>query len=684
MAAATEDPAEDVEMTEPPMTGELAALMAIDPPQTPAPAPSASHSSTQTPRPVEGQEQQRQEQEQPAPAPPQAELPAPVGILPLLRAGEGSAREDPAVVKSLGRLLSSGECIRADITTLAEAEELWGLVDARGVHDVAVTVLANTLLQMEASRNADPFALAVVLLDPALQDPDTHDAVVGRALAAVARLPAPAKEAFVSLAAGLSAEQLSAMVGLVQMYITCRLIGTMRVDQWVCWATQALGVLYAANLRSERVSYTLFQNDAVNSFVNFEEDYQLWQSGTAQASTAFCNHPFILNPAAKSEVLLADARAQMNTQARTAIIQQLFGGSSSPYLHITVRRSDLVRDTVGQLMLRASGPEGSLKKPLRVKFHGEDGIDAGGVKKEFFQLVVKALFSPEFGMFRVVESQGWCYWFAASAFLDCDREYELLGMVLGLAIYNGVILDIRFPLVVYKKLQGAEVGLGDLADIDPAAAKGLADLLAFDGDVEGTYCRNFEASYESFGAVVSTPLCEGGELRPVTKENRAEFVRLYVDFFLNLHIEKQFASFRRGFERVCGGFAMKLFRPEELELLVSGSPNYDFVALEKSTAYDAGFTAESPVIVWFWEIVHGWDDAKKKKMLAFATGSDRVPIRGLEDLRLVIQRNGPDSDKLPSAHTCFNVLLLPEYTSKDKLSRLLDLALEHDHGFGLI
>jgi hypothetical protein len=38
-----------------------------------------------------------------------------------------------------------------------------------------------------------------------------------------------------------------------------------------------------------------------------------------------------------------------------------------------------------------------LKKPLKVKFVGEEGIDQGGVQKEFFQLIVEEIFDPKFG-----------------------------------------------------------------------------------------------------------------------------------------------------------------------------------------------------------------------------------------------------------------------------------------------
>ena len=74
---------------------------------------------------------------------------------------------------------------------------------------------------------------------------------------------------------------------------------------------------------------------------------------------------------------------------------------------------------------------------------------------------------------------------------------------------------------------------------------------------------------------------------------------------------------------------------------------------------------------------------QKKKFLAFATGSDRVPIKGLRSMKLVISKNGPHSDRLPTSHTCFNHLLLPEYNSKEHLKDKLLLAISYAEGFGL-
>lgn len=112
--------------------------------------------------------------------------------------------------------------------------------------------------------------------------------------------------------------------------------------------------------------------------------------------------------------------------------------------------------------------------------------------------------------------------------------------------------------------------------------------------------------------------------------------------------------------------------------------NFDFNELEKSTEYDAGYTSESQTIKDFWSIVHSLSHDDKRKLLQFTTGSDRVPVGGLSHLKLVIARNGPDCDRLPTAHTCFNVLLLPEYASKEKLEDRLMKAISYSKGFGML
>lgn len=84
-----------------------------------------------------------------------------------------------------------------------------------------------------------------------------------------------------------------------------------------------------------------------------------------------------------------------------------------------------------------------------------------------------------------------------------------------------------------------------------------------------------------------------------------------------------------------------------------------------------------------WEIVHALNEEEQRSFLKFVTGSDRAPIGGLGNLRCVIQRGGEDTDRLPTSHTCFNLLRLPAYGSKAKMAGRLKLAIMNAEGFYL-
>jgi hypothetical protein len=128
---------------------------------------------------------------------------------------------------------------------------------------------------------------------------------------------------------------------------------------------------------------------------------------------------------------------------------------------------------------------------------------------------------------------------------------------------------------------------------------------------------------------------------------------------------------------------LSLFRPEELELLACGTPHLDTAELEAVTIYDGGYSPHHPTIRAFWRVVHSMTLEQQKQLLLFTTGSAKAPIGGLGKLRFVVQRAGPDTDHLPTASTCFSVLLLPEYSSEEKLRRLLLIAIGECAGFGL-
>jgi E3 ubiquitin-protein ligase HUWE1 len=66
-----------------------------------------------------------------------------------------------------------------------------------------------------------------------------------------------------------------------------------------------------------------------------------------------------------------------------------------PVLHLNIRRQYVFEDSFHALQ-RKSGNEIKYGK-LSVKFYNEDGIDAGGVTREWYSVLAQQIFDPNFG-----------------------------------------------------------------------------------------------------------------------------------------------------------------------------------------------------------------------------------------------------------------------------------------------
>lgn len=204
------------------------------------------------------------------------------------------------------------------------------------------------------------------------------------------------------------------------------------------------------------------------------------------------------------------------------------------------------------------------------------------------------------GMFTYIKESN-VFWFSPlPASTDDEQiaqqlsEYHLVGVLMGLAVYNGEILDIHLPPCVYKKLavldhatyeliqsqqkldlkskqnddgttgtNSDQIGvcdsmnLYDLRQVMPCVAASLQDLLDHDGDVRADFMMSFVASYtDPYEVVQTVELKPNGAQIELTNENRLEYVDLYVDFLLNRSIYRQFRAFYLGFHSVCASNAM--------------------------------------------------------------------------------------------------------------------------------
>lgn len=359
---------------------------------------------------------------------------------------------------------------------------------------------------------------------------------------------------------------------------------------------------------------------------------------------------------------------------------------------LKVRRDHIHQDTTAALQ-RATPDD--LRRQLKVVFEGEQGVDEGGLAREFFRLLSASVFAADCGLFDpAVALSARVLWFDHASEKE-STDFWLAGVILGLVVYNNMPgLDVRFPSVVFKKIKDEPLTLEDLRHVHPDTYVSLRSLLQWApeaslsrGDAnalfEATFCLDFTVSYKAGDTTQTRELCTSGKDRPVTLDNRAEFVQLYCEWLLTTSVERQFDPFRKGVRRVCDSPLFNALDSSELEMIVCGEQDLDFEQMRKNAHYD-GFTEDMPYIETFWQLLLNLTVAQKKRFLSFVTGSDLAPVGGLQELQLVIQRNGVEpTERLPTAHTCFNLLLLPEYGSAEKLEHMLVTAMHNAEGFGL-
>jgi hypothetical protein len=163
----------------------------------------------------------------------------------------------------------------------------------------------------------------------------------------------------------------------------------------------------------------------------------------------------------------------------------------------------------------------------------------------------------------------------------------------------------------------------------------------------------FRIDHKVFGEIRSVNLMENGEVIPVTNTNFEKYIELSVEYELNRSVAAIFEASRRGFlEIIQKNGWVNVFEDDELDLLISGALVIDWESLRKGSECQDGYSQDSQVLLWFWEVFGEFEEKEKRSFLRFAIGADSVQVDGLEGIRLPIQRSG-DTVSLPVAHTCF-------------------------------
>uniref|UniRef100_A0A8C1YVM0 HECT and RLD domain containing E3 ubiquitin protein ligase 3 n=1 Tax=Cyprinus carpio TaxID=7962 RepID=A0A8C1YVM0_CYPCA len=315
---------------------------------------------------------------------------------------------------------------------------------------------------------------------PALQDSKNYISLTIPLAMAILRLDANPSKVLDNWWSLMDCEVFSRLVEMYKSIVVFLLTGgkallmPVFLESYTSAALRLLEKLHKVNLKAHRVEYNHFYIPDIATLVDIQEDYLKWFLRKADiGSVTLCAYPFILNAQAKTTVLQTDAELQMQMAVSGANLHNVFMLltmepllARNPFLVLHVRRNHLVSDALRELTVYN---DVDLKKPLKVIFDGEEAVDAGGVTKEFFLLLLKELMDPIYGMFTQY-SESNLLWFSDKCFVE-HNWFHLIGIICGLAIYNSTVVDLHFPLVLYKKLLKVLPTLDDLKELSPTEGR---------------------------------------------------------------------------------------------------------------------------------------------------------------------------------------------------------------------
>ena len=326
-------------------------------------------------------------------------------------------------------------------------------------------------------------------------------------------------------------------------------------------------------------------------------------------------------------------------------------------LELQINRRYILQESYIQIN-RLTGEEFK-DSPLNVRFRGEEGVDAGGVRREWYQVLCKQMFNPDFLLFVPSSAEKVTVQPSRLSHMQSDHlgYFKFAGRVIGKAVNDRQLLDVYFTRSFYKHILGKKVDYKDMEAVDLEFYNSLKWML--ENDITDVLDYTFSVESEDFGKRKVIDLKDNGSSISVTNENKEEYVRLMAEHKLTDAFKDQITAFLSGFHEIVPPKLVSIFDEAELELLISGVPDIDIDDMQNNTDYH-GYTATSPQIGWFWRALRSFDKEERAKLVQFVTGTSKVPLEGFKALqgmhgiqRFQIHKMYGRPDRLPSAHTWY-------------------------------
>lgn len=217
---------------------------------------------------------------------------------------------------------------------------------------------------------------------------------------------------------------------------------------------------------------------------------------------------------------------------------------AQPLLRVVVRRDQVLFDSCKSLHFR-SRDEIKYGK-LSIYFPGENGIDAEDATHEWFRILARQIFNPDYVLFIPVASDP--ITFHPSKLSKVNDEhlmyFKVIGRIIGKMLYEGHSWGCHLSKAVYKRILGKTVSIKDMETHDPECYRSLLWML--ENDISNTTNETFSIETDEFGVPETVDLIEHGRNIPVTEETKQQYVQLTIEYRLMGSVQEQLEHLIKG------------------------------------------------------------------------------------------------------------------------------------------
>ena len=359
-------------------------------------------------------------------------------------------------------------------------------------------------------------------------------------------------------------------------------------------------------------------------------------------------------------------------------------------VEMTLNRRTIFEQTMVAMMGR---PVSVWRNPLNLKFEGEAGIDAGGLTRDWYQEILDTAFSPECRMFRFSQTDNITYQIDEDSAVPA-KQYRFVGLVIGKAILDDQPIGVHFNIPMLKNIVGYPITYRDLLYKNKPFHDSLQKMIEMQPEMVEYLYLTFTLPSTVKGKAIE--LKPGGSEIEVTGENIKEYVNLAAKHMMFHRESTKLEALLRGIYDVIPEHLLTIFDFPELELLLGGVPVIDVEDWKSNTTISGEGTSTyrgRRVIRWFWNIITSWSHEERARFLNFATATSHVPPGGFKnlgghlgekkqfELRLVRYGQVGYEAGYPKAHTCFNRIDLPIYSSNAEMRTKMEGVLKFSTEF---